>query len=215
MAEYIQIQTYAQADAETFPEIVRRYRVIIEKFGIDDARVLEWLQSLTWPVSEEEGFGDIYASSFVLSPHSQYPIRSTGMDVTLHTITPVQSMEDIPPWVGFNLLFEEDDLRIGTSSVYKPSIGGILWRVMRELAPIFNEVGVYLTDEWQENRSWRAVAEDEGEPWSFDLAIFPRELAEHFSSVPAGFQGTVIPQGFGFAQSNRWQRLPWLEADLQ
>jgi hypothetical protein len=86
---------------------------------------------------------------------------------------------------------------------------------MSELAATFREVGIYFTDEWQDNRSWRAVVEDAGDPWLFDLAIFPRELAEHFKMVPAGFQGTVVERGFGFAQSNRWETLPWLEAEQQ
>lgn len=215
MPEYIQIQTYARGNRETFPEILRRYQAVLRKIGCSDDRVSRWLNELRWPILDEDSFGDIFASPFILFPDSPKALTCAGMDVTLYMVTPVQSIEDLPPWIGFNLLFDTTTLRINSGTVYKPGLGGILWQIMRELVASFHEIGVYLTDEWQENRSWRAIVEDQGEPWSFDLGIFPKELADSFAKVPAGFQGTVVPQGFAFAQVNRWKTLPWVEGDRE
>jgi hypothetical protein len=77
------------------------------------------------------------------------------------------------------------------------------------LASTFKEMGAYLTDQWQENLTWRALVENSGDPWLFELGIFPRSLSEHFKMVPAGFEGTLVDNSFGFAPSNRWVTLPW------
>ena len=165
--------------------------------------------ALTWPQTDDDSFGDIYASPFMLFPDSPKVLQCEGMDVTLYTITAVQRLEELSPWIGLNLLFDSNTLRSSPGTIYKPGVGTTLWRIMGELIASFPEIGVYLTDEWQENRTWRAIIEEHGEPWSFDLGIFPREVADHFTKVPAGFKGTVVPQGFAFAQANRWQTLPW------
>ena len=88
-----------------------------------------------------------------------------------------------------------------------------MWHIMCELIASFPEMGVFLTDEWQENRSWRVLTEGEGNPWAFDLAIFPRKLAHDFDPTPAEFEGTVLDQAFGFALQKRWETLPWFEAE--
>ncbi len=214
MSEYTQIQTYARSDQHTFSSILRKYRIVLERLGCDDQQVIEWLSQLSWPTSDDDSFGDIYASPFILSPAAEKQITCAGLAVSLFMVSPVPILEETQPcWVGLNLLFEAEELRIDGLSTYQPEAGEILWHIMRELASSFREIGVYFTDEWQENRSWRAITEGRGEAWAFDLAIFPRELSKHFSVLPAGFQGTLVAQDFGFAQANRWSRLPWVEAE--
>jgi hypothetical protein len=214
MPEYAQVQTYATCDEHTFTNILHRYKTTLEQIGCDDQRVMTWLTQLTWPYSDDS-FGDIYAYPFILSPGNITEIECVGMDVSLYVRSAAISIEEQPAWVAFNLLFDAATLKEHAISTYKAGSGGSLWHIMSELAATFREVGVYFTDEWQDNRSWRAVVEGTGDPWLFDLAIFPRELANHFEMVPPGFQGTVVEQGFGFAQANRWETLPWLEAQQQ
>ena len=215
MPEYAQVQTYATCDEHTFTNVVHRYKTALARIGCRDQRIMTWLTQISWPVSDDDSFGDIYASSFVLSPGSPTEIVCAGMDVSLYLNSAVISLEEQPAWVAFNLLFDAATLKEHTISIYRAGLGRSLWHIMSELAAMFNEVGVYFTNEWQENRSWRAVVEGMGDPWLFDLAIFPRALAKHFEMVPPGFQGTVVESGFGFAQSNRWETLPWIEAEQQ
>jgi hypothetical protein len=158
-------------------------------------------------------FGDIYASPFELSPDNTTDITCAGMHVSLYSYSAVPSIEEQPTWVGLNLLFEAQTLKNRKTGVYRSGVGDLLWRIMRELMASFPEVGVYLTDEWQENRSWRALTEGEGNPWAFDLAIFPRKLANDFDPIPAEFEGTVLDQAFGFAREKRWKTLPWIEEE--
>ena len=205
--DYIQIQTYATCDKWTYQEVIARYRDVLERLGCDDQQLLEWLSQISWPTSEEDSFGDIYAASFTLTTGGT--LSCAGMDISLYSEAGAPTMEVRPAWLGFNLLFDAYSLRQEHSSLYKPEVVAPIWHVMRELESVFREIGVYLTDEWQENQAWRALAEETGNPWSFDLGIFPREQAEHFAVVPAGFQGTLVERDFAFAQENRWTTLPW------
>jgi hypothetical protein len=213
MPEYAQIQTYATYTARNLQTLLQLYRTVLEQLGCTDAQVIAWLSQVEWPASEEEGFGDIYASPFSLHPVDDgEPIECAGLSISFYTQSGAPSLEDPPLWIAFNLLFDIAKIRRRAAPVYRSGVGGAVWHIMRELAESFREVGIYFTDEWQENQSWRAIAENVGDPWVFDLAIFPRELAERFKEVPPGFQGTVIEGGFGFAQENRWPVLPWDEA---
>jgi hypothetical protein len=212
MTEYAQIQTYASCTPATFTNVLQRYRDALVTLGCDDIHALHWLEDIRWPQSEEDGMGDIYAAPVLLSPPGQTPVASAGIEVSLYVDLAVLTTEDLPAWVGFNILLETTQMRDTPLSPYRATEGRTLWRILLQLQSSFPEVGAYLTDEWQENQAWRALIEHQGDPWIFELGIFPRRLAAQFAEVPSGFQGTVIDEGFGFAQSNRWERLPWLDA---
>jgi len=211
--EYAQIQTYATCSERTYAIVASHYRLVLEQLGCTDTQVLSWLDNVRWPISEEDGFGDIYAAPFTLTPAheegSHTTIECVGIEISLYIDAAVPSTQELPSWVGFNLLFDGNTLRESSTSPYLEKVGPLLWRIVQKLAGAFRELGAYLTDEWQENQPWRALAAQLGNPWDFDLAVFPRTKARYFAEVPAGFKGTVMPQGFGFAQANRWQRLPW------
>jgi hypothetical protein len=213
MPEYIQIQTYAKCNENNFSSIVQRYRNVLQLLGCTDQRLFEWLSTLSWPLSDDDMFGDIYASPFILSPDNIDDIACAGVHVSLYSYSAVPRIEEQPIWVGLNLLFDDDTLKSRKTGVYRPGVGGIVWHIMRELNSSFSEMGVYLTDEWQENRSWRVLTEGEGNPWAFDLAIFPRKLANDFDPTPPQFEGTVLDSAFGFAREKRWQIPPWVEAE--
>ncbi|EFH87684.1 hypothetical protein [Ktedonobacter racemifer] len=217
MATYAQIQTYAiYEDQEDFAELLTRYQDTLKELGCDDQDVLAWLDEITWPESEEESFGDIYPATFTLRPAQGKPITCAGIDVSLYPNIGVPTLDEEPqPWIGINLQFEDEALLTETGATYKPEVGAGIWHILRVLAKNFSELGVYFTEEWQENRSWRSIVEEAGDPWAFDLAIFPRKLAAYFEAIPAGYEGTVADEGFGFAQSNRWSPLPWKAAESQ
>lgn len=209
MPDYVLLQTYATCVPDAFQEVIQRYHTLLERLDCTDQQVLSWLTELQWPASDDDGFGDIYALPFAITPD----LSCDGASVSLYTTPAIPSVEDLPTWLGFHLLFDTSIVHQDHSTVYIPGFGAQIWSIMRVMADVFPEIGVYLTDEYQENHAWRALAEKAGaDPWAFDLAIFPRNLAEHFAEVPSGFQGTVLEKKFGFALQNRWQVLPWLEA---
>jgi hypothetical protein len=214
MPELIQIQTYMTCNPRTYISVIRKYRDTLERLGCVDQQVLAWLDQIRWPISEDDAFGDIYASSFELAPDKAETIICAGMDVSLYVRSAALRTGEQPSWVGFNLLFESETLLGEDGVTYRSDSGRIVWQIMSELASDFLELGVYLTDEWQENRAWRTLVEGVGDPWVFDLAIFPRSLSDHFEEVPTGFQGTVIERGFGFALANRWSTLPWAQETM-
>ncbi|GAC1405456.1 MAG: hypothetical protein NVS4B12_21990 [Ktedonobacteraceae bacterium] len=211
--EYAHIQTYATCNERTYTIVVSHYKLVLEQLGCTDTQVLNWLDSVRWPNSDDDGFGDIYAAPFTLVPaREEYPnetIECVGIEISLYVDAAIPSTEELPSWVGFNLLFDKNSLQESFTSPYSIQAGKLLWRVLQKQAGAFRELGAYLTDEWQENQPWRALVAQLGNPWDFDLAIFPRSKAAYFAEVPAGFKGTVTSQGFGFAQTKHWQQLPW------
>lgn len=211
MPDPVQLQTYATCDPRTYTSVIRRFRDVLVRLGCTNPQVLTWLEQIRWPTSEDDAFGDVYPAPFLLAPSGYEEMMCAGMNISLYIQSAGLKLETEPSWVGLNLLFENEAVMTEHGTLYKPGVGATLWRIMSELAYEFFELGVYLADEWQENRVWRTLVEGVGEAWAFDLAIFPRSLSDHFSEVPAGFQGTVVERGFGFAQENRWPTLPWAE----
>ena len=211
MPTYVQIQTYATCGRRTLRDVLRRYQEVLTRLGCEDAQVLDWFSHISWPVSDDDPFGDIYAAPVTLVPAHNERIDCAGIEVSLYPQPALPSVEELPSWLGFSLLFDVAELKANIVEPYEPEVGYVLWHILCELAMEFSEAGTYFTDEWQENRSWRAVVENVGDPWAFDLGLFPRRLASHFVTVPAGYKGTVLDGAFGFAQANRWQVLPWTQ----
>ena len=211
--EYVQIQTYATCNERTYTIVAAHYKLVLEQLGCTNSDVLSWLDNVRWPTSDEDGMGDIYAAPFTLTPlreeGMQTAIECAGIEISLFVDTAIPSTEEHPTWVGFNLLFDESTLHESATSPYSVKVGPLLWAILQKQGGAFRELGAYLTDSWQENQPWRGLAANMGTPWDFDLAIFPRSKAEYFSEVPSGYKGTVTPQGFAFAQTNRWRDLPW------
>lgn len=204
-----QVQTYASCTQNTFADALVRYHHALTQLGCTDTQVLDWLISITWPTSDDDSFGDIYAAPITLAPASGKSITCSGIEVSLYTQSAIPTIDEPPCWVGFNLLFDTQQLKQEIIAPYSAEVGSIIWHILRTLASTFKELGAYLTDQWQENLTWRSLAENTGDPWAFELGIFPHTLADHFKMVPAGFEGTLVNDNFGFAQSNRWVTLPW------
>lgn len=215
MPNYVQVQTYATCTRANFSTVLLRYRQTMQQLGCSDQQVLTWLSQLTWPEGDDDYFGDIYAAPVQLSPTNADPIECDSIDIVLYPNIAVPSIDKPPVWIGFNLVFETTPLQTevdGLPGPYPASVAHTFWQILQTISTSFFELGVYFTDEWQENLAWRAIVEQTGEPWNFDLGLFPRHLARFFEDIPAGYQGTVVDGGFGFAQINRWQSLPWLAA---
>lgn len=212
MPNHMQVQTYTTCSQSTFIAVLQRYWKALSRLGCTDQHVRNWLMYISWPASDDDAYGDVYASPVTLAPASE-KITCAAIEVSLYIQPGVPTVEKSPSWIGFNLLLDVDQLKENSTATYKPGSGRILWHILSEFASTFPEIGAYFTDEWQDNQAWRAIVENSGDPWIFDLAIFPRMLAKHFEMVPVGFQGTVIDGGFGFAPANRWSILPWVEAE--
>ncbi|GHO86564.1 hypothetical protein [Dictyobacter formicarum] len=204
-----QIQTFASCTQATFPAVLQRFQHALRLLGSNDQQVLSWITDITWPRNDNDAFGDIYAAPLRLAPPAAPTIECAGIEVSLYTQPAIPSLEELPSWIGFNLLIESEQLQEDIPAPYTREAGESIWSILQILARDFTEVGAYFTNEWQENQVWRAIVETAGDPWVFDLGIFPRKLATHFEMVPAGFKGTLTDAGFGFAQLNRWQQLPW------
>jgi len=213
MLNHVQVQTYAACSQSTFPSVLQRYWEALSRLGCTDQEVRDWLMHISWPVSEDDAYGDVYAFPITIAPTPGEEIISDGIEVSLYIQPGVPTIEESASWVGFNLLLDVNRLKADSTAAYNPGSGRILWHILTEFSTVFPELGTYFTDEWQENLAWRAIVENTSDPWAFDLGIFPRALAKHFEMVPAGFQGTVIDGGFGFAPANRWSILPWVEAE--
>ena len=211
MATQTQIQTYASCTQDTFADLMQRFRHALMGLGCTDQQVFDWLENIHWPESDNDSFGDIYAAPVTLSPPEAENLTCEGIEISLYTQPAIPSLEDLPAWVSFNFLIDTDRLHTITTDPYTTTAGKAVWSMLRVLIKEFPEVGTYFTDEWQENQSWRVIVEGHGDPWIFELGIFPRTLSQHFEFIPSGFKGTLVDGNFGFAQINRWQGLPWEE----
>ncbi len=212
MPSQAQIQTYTTYTQATFPELLQRFRAALVRLGCEDQQVLDWVISVTLPESKDDSFGDVYASPVTLSLPGIQNIVCEDIEIALYTELAIPSVEELPTWVGFTLPIDTTELQDAPAAPYNVGAGRAIWHILLELSHTFPELGAYFTDEWQENQVWRTIVEKAGDPWVFEMGIFPRNLAQYFETVPDGYQGTVIDGAFGFAQGNRWQQLPWVVA---
>lgn len=211
MPTYAQIQTYVTCTPTILGDVLQRYGDALTRLGCHDPRVHAWLSTISWPLAEDDPFGDIYAAPLTLAPAEDAKLQCAGIEASLYTRPGIPTLEDPPAWLGLNILLDLARLRAHVTAAYKKDIGYTIWLILCELSQNFTELGAYFTDPWQENMAWRAIVEGTGDPWAFELGIFPRKLAMHFEEVPPGYQGTVLDGAFGFAQTNHWQTLPWEE----
>jgi hypothetical protein len=212
MPSQAQIQAYATYTQTTFPKLLQRFRAALTRLGCEDEHILDWVMSVSLPEADDDSFGDVYALPVTLAPAGVQKITCEDIEIALYTQLAVPSIEELPSWVGFTLPIDTTALQAEPTSPYNAEAGRTIWHILLELAHTFPELGVYFTNEWQENLVWRTIVEKAGNPWIFEMGIFPRDLAQHFEAVPSSYQGTVIDGGFGFALNNRWQQLPWTEA---
>jgi hypothetical protein len=211
MAQQAQIQTYASCTQTTYSSVIERFHHALIRLGCTDQQVLDWVTDIHWPASDDDNFGDIYAAPVTLAPAGVEPLTSEGIEISLYTQPAIPSLEDLPSWVSFNFLIDTDQLHSNPTDPYTTAAGHTIWSILRILVQDFSEVGAYFTDEWQENQSWRVIVEGHGDPWIFEIGIFPRALSPHFEVIPSSFKGTLVDGNFGFAQANRWQSFPWEE----
>src|SRR5713226_129121 len=123
MPEYAQIQTYATYTTSNLQMLLQRYRTVLEQLGCTDAGVVAWLSQIEWPASEEEGFGDIYASPFYLNPADAEPIECAGLAISFYVQSGVISFDEPPSWIAFNLLFDIEGVRSLATEMYRPDLG--------------------------------------------------------------------------------------------
>src|SRR5450432_1986121 len=146
MSEHVQIQTYATCNQSTLQKILQRYQSVIAHLRCDDPQALTWITQIEWPDTNDDSFGDIYAAPFQLTPDQKPGIDCIGMSISFYTQVAVPSIEALPTWIGFNLLFDAQNLRKEHTSAYTTQTGVVIWHIMSELAKSFREIGVYFTD---------------------------------------------------------------------
>src|SRR5215469_8964831 len=125
-----QVQTYASCTQDTFTDALMRYHHALTELGCTDMQVLDWLTSITWPTSDEDSFGDIYAAPITLAPTSDKHITSSGIEVSLYTRSAIPTIDEPPSWVGFNLLFDTEQLKQEIIAPYNAEIGSTIWHIL-------------------------------------------------------------------------------------
>ena len=62
--EYAQIQTYATCNERTYAIVASHYRLVLEQLGCTDTQVLNWLDNVRWPTSDDDGLGEYLRGPF-------------------------------------------------------------------------------------------------------------------------------------------------------
>ena len=103
--EYVHIQTYATCNERTYAIVASHYRLVLEQLGCTDTQVLNWLDTVRWPTSDDDGLGDIYAAPFTLAPAqdegSSATLESAGIEISLYVDAAIPSMAETSLLGGF------------------------------------------------------------------------------------------------------------------
>ena len=71
MPNQTQVQTYDTCNQATFPSVLQRYWEALSRLGCTDQQVRNWLTHISWPVSEDDTYGDVYAAPVTIAPALQ------------------------------------------------------------------------------------------------------------------------------------------------
>jgi hypothetical protein len=208
MPEYCQIQMAIKCTEQEYRSTWERFEKLLSTFGYDHKILLSELFQSSWPVDEEVG-GDILLMPALIGSDQVGKIACAGLEVQIRTEPGTPFVEE--GWVILNILFEAEQIRTASHSQYIAGVGRILWFLMEVTSRTFGGWGVYLTDEWQEGRTIYSLTSgsNDGAIWNFDLALIPFALVDRFSRMPQEFERTDLEAQVGFAQRERWLRLPW------
>jgi hypothetical protein len=213
MPEYTQVQTYVACDKNTFPDVIPRFRQVLECVQGLSPQVRDWLSHLEWP-SWEEGYP-------VDSPTILLQSQDQTFSARPYLLFPMSEEEEKwADWVELGVYVEaeplrERDLPIGPCKV---QAGYFIWSILEAFALTFLENGVYFTDELQDGRAGDAVMENKGNFWFystthlyplFNAAILPVTLVGQFQPVPELFAQVSLPGAVGVAAKDRFLVVPW------
>lgn len=210
MPEYCQIETIVQCNQQTFPLALDQLSQFFSRLGYEHSELVSWISQITWPSADEERSVDILNLPKMIALNRLKPLPCAGLEVLIERGTNPIASDD--GWLKPSILFDAAAIRDTSTGIYKPEVGNTLWSLFPQLAGMFRDGGIYLTDEWQEGRVLWAIAgiRQEVNPWAFDLALIPKALTHRFGLTPKIFQQTALNNWVGFARGDRWTRLPWV-----
>jgi hypothetical protein len=212
MSEF-EVTTYVQRAHEDLPEVLRRYRWVLERLGFADASLAEWLSGITWE-PDGSGFGYLGTPavlSSVTAAGRQWIAQPFVLGYTDAAIPHLQV-----PWIQLSLQFEDNvaeapALIDEASGKYMPGVGAAMWQVVMGFSRVFREVGVYFNDAPTVSAPWYSMTGRDGDRWAFDLAMVPKLLATYFQPIPPGYANRHFADGIGIARTLSWTTIPWLE----
>jgi len=212
MPEFHNLQCYTVVDSGTFRDAVSRFGAVLRACGVGDARVDEYLRTVTWE-APEQGFVFTGHRVWVELVCAGFHLRGAPHIVGY---TPDESPGQSRGWLELGLLFETEALRAGSpfsTWEYRPGLGFAIWSLMELFGPAFSDVGTFFTNELQDGQPLEGIIEDTAARWQFDLAWIPENNVPLFPSRPGEFIQCRVPRGVGLARRSAWSDPPWKRPD--
>jgi hypothetical protein len=212
------VEAYMPCPDGGIPELVERFRALLDQLGCDNAFMQAWPAEMGW---DDE---DCWYGPTAGPPRRVSKLTIAGKELESTAIVSGWSSCDIPGlrghWLSWELCFgtEGDEQYLVTASAFSPvvstyisGVGHALWQVMRAFHAELPDVPVFCVFEGWEGDAWEAWETGRGDLWSFDAALVPNQLASRFIPLPEDYVAETLPEGTALARREVWPALPWQE----
>lgn len=213
MSEY-EITVHVECSHEELAAHLERYAAVLTRLEANAPQVREWLAQIGWP----EGDSGFVAEGSAIAL-SALTVNDSPLVAEPYILGYASSLfqRSTTPWLQCSLVFEYDSqvLEVGMLDDlrYRPEVSKPIYRAARAFAGEFAHIPVFFNDFASVNRPWKALLGEDGNLWTFDLAIVPPQLATTFANLPAGYARADLADGIALAPIARWSILPWSEGE--
>ncbi|MBD2843557.1 hypothetical protein IDH44_00010 [Paenibacillus sp. IB182496] len=209
MPEYSQIQTYLKCDQSNIKEILLDFIAALNEIGIYENKIISAFNRLEWDIAEDGALSVTGGEETIeLKIHGQQiHIRPFVMGWTLNSIKELQQS-----WLEVSLLlWTEEITQSSFCNTVREEYRSTIWEFMNVFSRIFNQSGVYFTNEATDGRPWEAIiqAEPSG-TWMFDAAIINDVLIYYYKEIDDNnFFSKNNETKLLIARKDTWINEPW------
>lgn len=190
MPEYSQIQTYIRCNKDMLKDKMEQFKLLLNEIGFSDNYILENFNNIEW-IEEDNGF--VYIGCNFKEKVLSYEGLSLNLRPLVLGWTPRISEDIKECWLEVDLLFNTEDIISNYKNPdFKDRINKVIIGYMMSFSKLFNETGVYFTNEDTDGLPWEALIGMKEYLWVFDIAVIPTNLENIYLNPPKEFRRYVM-----------------------
>lgn len=186
------------SNEEKFHQILYNFRRFLLQLGLSTDEVKRWESTITWTVND---FGLITIQSIPFSDEILLELNHMKFKVFPSIIVWTDHIDSYvleEPWVELLIMVKPE---VQTSFDFNSECEKVFFNIMSMFSKIFQETGVYVTNEMQDGEAFLGlVSRKEEKFWEFDYAIIPSHHNRLYQNIPLDFRKYTVSNGIGYAR---------------
>lgn len=190
LGNFSHIQTYVRLkNSEGFQHIIDRFKQVMINSGISFDDINSWILGIN-PQDDDT----LYASIEDIPLSHDMLVKVENNKYIVNTSIIIWTHKSIETWL--ELLITVDG---GDSTCKDKGFDDFILKIMENLSEVFNETGIYLSNEMQDGEAFIGLVENKIEKlWEFNAAIIPMPHLSFYKQMPKDFKRYNTHEGSNF-----------------